>query len=722
MAIAIGCCLLEKVFSYLTGPLGIRQHRHGSYVIRMQAVNMCQKVIQPIKIGDCLANDIKRFKVTYSHEEALRCRWEIALTLFARILFPQNCKRDHSSRAEVPPLSKSHVFGSDCYLHSRCLFRTDAAECADSCLRAGDPFIVSSNTPCFNNYHRKCVVNPDDIIRCSSAEFGNFVECNPVYICMEQPLTAFYESGLSEVSMDQCRNAWAGGKREIPEKTRRPVASSGTIPACWNAENRTRTSLYVSVRGGAARVFAGAESEEGRSGRVKRSPCDSALPEAACKADCFQNGKGLNVGRCILGLCVCCARFDVVPFSNNASRNINIEKLTAVSAQVQAATNISERRAHSLIGCAQLWDRAFCLIACSMLRNVPYSLGYRLARELRENPPISGIVRYDSYLRKSRSDPTVNRTLPAPFWRYANINSTLVICCHSGRQQLDTVLQEVSNTTRALESIPKLDGVDEGLSVSLHEARWAYHTISRLVGHFDVRAAKTVTMIAVLCNNPRDTMTSALAIRTPFPDTLLHTVSHGTMSKRLASAGLVAHGSVSQARWCSVGIKGREKREIPEKTRKPAASFCTIPTCENPEMTRSGIEPGSPCWEASRLTTQPPWPRYAEIIPGITAGGETEHDFRLPVRDPDGKTIHPMYVLKCYRRKTTYVRLRRVYGIPASSRDTLVANKVLNLKGYNDGTTFFRTESAHVFRSEGVPTSYSHETSNVLKVPTTLSV
>ncbi|KAJ8898464.1 hypothetical protein PR048_003824 [Dryococelus australis] len=47
----IGCCLLEKAFSYLTGPLRTRQHRHGSYVIRVHTVNTCRKVIQPIKTG-----------------------------------------------------------------------------------------------------------------------------------------------------------------------------------------------------------------------------------------------------------------------------------------------------------------------------------------------------------------------------------------------------------------------------------------------------------------------------------------------------------------------------------------------------------------------------------------------------------------------------------------------------------------------------------------------
>ncbi|KAJ8870631.1 hypothetical protein PR048_029654 [Dryococelus australis] len=55
-------------------------------------------------------------------------------------------------------------------------------------------------------------------------------------------------------------------------------------------------------------------------------------------------------------------------------------------------------------------------------------------------------------------------------------------------------------------------------------------------------------------------------------------------------------------------VKRREKREIPEKNHQSATSSCTIPTCENPGVTRPGIEPGSPLWEARRLTAQPPRP------------------------------------------------------------------------------------------------------------------
>ncbi|KAJ8881003.1 hypothetical protein PR048_017476 [Dryococelus australis] len=55
-------------------------------------------------------------------------------------------------------------------------------------------------------------------------------------------------------------------------------------------------------------------------------------------------------------------------------------------------------------------------------------------------------------------------------------------------------------------------------------------------------------------------------------------------------------------KWSSAGLQGRGKRNNPEKTRRPAASSCTIPTCENPGMTRPGIELGSPWWEANSLT------------------------------------------------------------------------------------------------------------------------
>ncbi|KAJ8898154.1 hypothetical protein PR048_003514 [Dryococelus australis] len=63
--------------------------------------------------------------------------------------------------------------------------------------------------------------------------------------------------------------------------------------------------------------------------------------------------------------------------------------------------------------------------------------------------------------------------------------------------------------------------------------------------------------------------------------------------------------------WITVGLQGRGGREIPDKTRRPAPSSGTIPTCENPGVTPPGIKPGSPRWEASSLTTTPPQPLTA---------------------------------------------------------------------------------------------------------------
>ncbi|KAJ8882734.1 hypothetical protein PR048_014547 [Dryococelus australis] len=62
----------------------------------------------------------------------------------------------------------------------------------------------------------------------------------------------------------------------------------------------------------------------------------------------------------------------------------------------------------------------------------------------------------------------------------------------------------------------------------------------------------------------------------------------------------------------TAGIQGRGKRDIPEKIRRPAASSGTITTCENPGVTRTGVEPGPPWWEASSLTAQLPRPHLRQ--------------------------------------------------------------------------------------------------------------
>ncbi|KAJ8895590.1 hypothetical protein PR048_000926 [Dryococelus australis] len=81
----------------------------------------------------------------------------------------------------------------------------------------------------------------------------------------------------------------------------------------------------------------------------------------------------------------------------------------------------------------------------------------------------------------------------------------------------------------------------------------------------------------------------------------------GTPRSTVIDRELVAGKRIS---WMnrSAADDGWGKRENPKKTRRPTASSGTTRTCEN-TVTRPGIEPASPWWEASRLTAQPPWPR-----------------------------------------------------------------------------------------------------------------
>ncbi|KAJ8871559.1 hypothetical protein PR048_027885 [Dryococelus australis] len=59
----------------------------------------------------------------------------------------------------------------------------------------------------------------------------------------------------------------------------------------------------------------------------------------------------------------------------------------------------------------------------------------------------------------------------------------------------------------------------------------------------------------------------------------------------------------------SVRLPGGGNGRCPRKPADQRYRPVPIPTCENP-VTRPGIEPGSPWWEASVLIAQPPWPQH----------------------------------------------------------------------------------------------------------------
>ncbi|KAJ8871254.1 hypothetical protein PR048_027560 [Dryococelus australis] len=90
--------------------------------------------------------------------------------------------------------------------------------------------------------------------------------------------------------------------------------------------------------------------------------------------------------------------------------------------------------------------------------------------------------------------------------------------------------------------------------------------------------------------------------------------------------------------WSALNIEvlmnERGGEEIPEKICRAAASSATIPTCENPRVTRPEIEPASPWWEvqqANRLSTV-----AAKFDHNGTCGGNRMHDPqpRRPLSNP----------------------------------------------------------------------------------------
>ncbi|KAJ8874992.1 hypothetical protein PR048_022882 [Dryococelus australis] len=92
---------------------------------------------------------------------------------------------------------------------------------------------------------------------------------------------------------------------------------------------------------------------------------------------------------------------------------------------------------------------------------------------------------------------------------------------------------------------------------------------------------------------------------------------------------------------CKGGLNGISPRKPADQWHRPAR----FPFCEPPLVTRPGIEPGSPLWEANNLTAQPPRPlRYYRMIPkcensgvirpGIEPGSQWWEASRLTAQPP----------------------------------------------------------------------------------------
>ncbi|KAJ8872169.1 hypothetical protein PR048_025771 [Dryococelus australis] len=89
---AIGCCLIEKAFSYLARPLRIRQHRHGSYVISVRAVvkketavMVSQHNMEDIRLCSAAGQRIGSEPRAINFHCRRQHQWRGSLALFGRI-------------------------------------------------------------------------------------------------------------------------------------------------------------------------------------------------------------------------------------------------------------------------------------------------------------------------------------------------------------------------------------------------------------------------------------------------------------------------------------------------------------------------------------------------------------------------------------------------------------------------------------------------------------
>ncbi|KAJ8881455.1 hypothetical protein PR048_017936 [Dryococelus australis] len=124
----------------------------------------------------------------------------------------------------------------------------------------------------------------------------------------------------------------------------------------------------------------------------------------------------------------------------------------------------------------------------------------------------------------------------------------------------------------------------------------------------------------------------------------------------------VTEASMEQSR------KEKGGRGIPEKTHRPVVSSDTIPTCENPGVTRPGIESGSPWWEAIRLAAQPPRPRR-----GSSSISVCMNSARQGKSNTESMTQLPQYISELYDEEVNSTQQRNAnVAITAFRRHPIV--------------------------------------------------
>ncbi|KAJ8869236.1 hypothetical protein PR048_030808 [Dryococelus australis] len=212
--------------------------------------------------------------------------------------------------------------------------------------------------------------------------------------------------------------------------------------------------------------------------------------------------------------------------------------------------------------------------------------------DARENPPTNGIVRHDSHLRISGGPAGANRlaTVPPPTPAGSLPDFRVWESCRM---------------------MPVVGGFSRGYPVSPNLA-------FRLCSFRSLPSGRKFTKELIPTDSPQ--RSSKICISLLFGTKLPWMCSICAASdERCEVQGSVRCGidQLDNGGFYHSHQQNREvnmeqprnawagKRDIPEKIRRLAVSSVTIHACANPEVTPPGIEPVSPWWEASSLTTIP---------------------------------------------------------------------------------------------------------------------
>ncbi|KAJ8872251.1 hypothetical protein PR048_025853 [Dryococelus australis] len=375
-----------------------------------------------------------------------------------------------------------------------------------------------------------------------------------------------------EVSMEQRRNGgW--GKREIPEKTRQPTASSGTIPTYENPEPRGR-----------------------HLGEYRHTHAQN------CALTAQSVGNWTTVVR------------------GGAEAGLTSQRIKQVAERLACSPPTKAIRVQS-----PAWSPDFR--KWESRRTMPLINGSSQGSPVSPSPSCRRRSIFTSITLIGSQDLAVkNRPNTGKIREFNDLQARLhgVMC---NRTDIDCPLVETWSIRGFIlgQAIIQNTTLESSLRVDLFaKNRWPYPSVMDAV-KYRVVAGVVWTNMTMVSSNTDINRTGVLTVVNKAEHSPSTQSPPGSPANKYLSQNVAANQTQGQSLTLPIKMtgtptlkepphahvysptvdktKGRGKREIPEKTRRLAASSGTILTCDDLGVSRQGIEPGE---QADRSATRPP--------------------------------------------------------------------------------------------------------------------